>query len=105
MATTPGPVYVSAGGQEYRYILVTENTGKNITGDSAVLALLPSPNAPVTGTTGQAPDVTTNPTTSSVQLGMLVTSVVAPGEYRLWAKLTDSPEIPWLPCPEVVTVV
>jgi hypothetical protein len=41
-----------------------------------------------------------------ILLGPLGGSVqLAAGRWRLWARLTDSPEVPWVPCPVAFRVV
>lgn len=94
-------IYVSAGATEYAEILVTETTGKDISADAAVVALVPFGQTPLSTDFGPA-DTKTNPTTSSVLLGLLVDNTVTPGNYSLWARLTDSPEIVPLKGPVVV---
>ena len=56
------------------------------------------------------PDRISHPTTDQVRAELLVgpeggTLTLAPGQYRVWAKLTDSPEVPWLRSADILVIV
>lgn len=92
----PRTVRVTAGDQVYVGGTITETTGKDISGDTIVLALLPLGSKPDETTTGTAPDVDENPAPAQRVVKKLITDDVEPGTYQLWARITDTPEREWL---------
>lgn len=98
-------IYVSAGASEYRYIVLTETTGKDISADAAIIALAPLGVVPA-AEDFVTPDLKSNPTSSSVQMGMLISaSSGSPGNtYVLWGDIADSPEVVAIPSPETITL-
>lgn len=104
-------VLVTAGAIEYRGVQITETTGKDISGDTCAVALVPWGSTPVPGDF-VSPDDIGHPSPSVVQLKMLISATtqskgvtVAPGStYSLWGKITDSPEVEPLKSPEQITI-
>lgn len=86
---------LSDGAEEYTFpVTITETTGKDISADSIVVALGTATSA---GGTWFAPDVLTRPTVSTAVVQVLIGGssgrVPAAGNYFLWWKVTDTPEI------------
>jgi hypothetical protein len=100
---------IPEGSTEYVGVLVTGPTGVDLTDDTVQLAVVdasdPSPAAPAWRT----PDTLTCPTTSTVQARVLIGPLgavqLAPGRYRVWVKVTDNPEVPWVPSADTFRVV
>jgi hypothetical protein len=92
----PATVRVTAGDQVYVGGTITELTGKDISGDTIVLALLPLSTRPDADTTGTAPDVDESPTPAQRVVKMLITDTTAVGNYQLWGRINDTPEREWL---------
>lgn len=92
------PVYASAGAVSMRSIQITETTGKDIHSDPVLIALLPYGQKPTASTAGKTPDHTAyDPAVPSVvTVGILIDDSTAPGTYRTWARIADTPEIEWL---------
>lgn len=82
-------VNVTAGATEYTWPLtLTEVNGVDISADTVQISL---------GSYDQPGDwtapVADHPTTSSVTVKLLIDDSVDVGEYWVWVKITDSPEI------------
>jgi hypothetical protein len=89
---TDQTIDLSAGAIEYTNPrLITEVTGKDITSDQVFVSLAgwEAPGSWVT------PDVVTRPTASSVSVALLIGAAFKPaaGDYWLWTRVTDSPEV------------
>lgn len=85
-------ISISAGAVEYTYPLtITETTGKDISHATIQLSL-GSYTAPGTW---QTPDTDTTPVVSQRVVQMLVGDTLKPppGDYFLWSRVTDTPEI------------
>ena len=92
----PATVRVSAGDQVYAGATITELTGKDISGDTIVLALLRTGEFPDANTAEVTPDVDENPAPAKRLVKMLITDDVDLGTYQLWGRITDTPEREWL---------
>lgn len=90
------PVYAQAGAESFRWIRITENTGKDITASTVQVVLLPYPNEPTAGTTGQTPDGIRRPSPNVVEAALEVTDTYDPGLYGLYGKITDEDEVEWM---------
>jgi len=95
---------VTAGDEVYAGGTITELSGKDISGDTIVLALLPLGSKPDETTTDTAPDVDESPAPAQRVVKMLITDDVEPGSYQLWARITDNPEQEWLRLDTVNTI-
>lgn len=97
-------IRASVGEAEYLSAVITETTGKTITGDTFTLSL-GTYDAPATWT---PPDVTQTITASSVRLKLLVGAggTVNPtaNTYWLWVRVADAPETNVLRIDERITI-
>ena len=86
-------IYVTAGAKRYVGGTITETTGKNISGDTIVLALGPKfPAPPKSGAT--APDSDASPTPPQRLVKKMIDSTVTPqDDIYLWAWVSDNPEV------------
>lgn len=84
-------INVSAGAVEYVMVDVTEVEGKDISSDTVQLSL-GAFNAPGDWIT---PDLLEHTSSSSVRVGIIVGDTYTPdvGEYSVWVKIDDVPEI------------
>lgn len=97
-------IYATQGAREYVGGTITETTGKDISGATFTVGLTTSYGTPPTEWV--APDVSTvGATTASRVLKMLITDTTAPGDYYLWAKVVDNPEISPLRIQERIHVI
>lgn len=97
-------IYVTLGKKRYAGGIVTELTGKDISGATFTIGLgFGNVDPPTVFTT---PDVNTIGTsTASRVLKKLIDSSVAPGTYYVWANIADSPEIEPVVLQGPITVV
>jgi hypothetical protein len=77
------------------------------TGDTAKMALMAGSDSPTSSDLKSASwetDTTTSPTTYKARVLVGPSGVITPtaGTYMLWVQITDSPEIPLIPCGIVV---
>lgn len=97
------PIFVSEGMTRYVGGTITETTGKDISSASFLVGLGSS--AEVPPTTWVAPDVSTAGSTPAQRVvKLLVQSPQAAGDFWLWVKITDSPEIEPVMFPDRITV-
>lgn len=83
-------IEVSAGAVEYAAVTITENFGKDISGDAVQMGLGAfdaPPNAWLDAT-----DIGMSASVSSRTVGILIDSGTAPGDYWSWVKIGDDPE-------------
>lgn len=94
---TTRPVYASAAGPALRSVVITENTGKDISEDVVQVALVPFGRDPVDDD-AKTPTVTVRDPEilNVVTVSVLIDSSIAPGTYKTWARINDAPESPWL---------
>lgn len=94
---TTRPVYASAAGPALRSVVITENNGKDISGDTVQIALVPFGRDPVDAD-AKTPTVTLKDpeVLNVVTVSLLIDSSVTPGTYKTWARIVDAPESPWL---------
>jgi hypothetical protein len=98
-----GPIYVSQGMARYVGGTITETTGKDISSATFQVALGSSPVIPPT--VWVTPDVSAAGASPSQRVvKLLVTSPQATGDFWLWAKIADSPEIEPVVFPEVIPI-
>lgn len=83
-------IAVTAGAEEYVTGLVEAADSEDLTLDAVQVAV-----GDYYAASGQwaAPDSVTRPTTSSIQVSMLITNAVIPGDYYLWVKTQDNPQV------------
>lgn len=89
------PVYVTGGASARRWVQITELNGLDISGDTVKVALLPLDQDPTTSD-GVTPSATAHPSPDVFRAAITVDNTFAPGVYRLFGKITDSPEVEWL---------
>jgi hypothetical protein len=82
----------------------TSGTTVDITADSVDVAFVPQGTRPATGdwkTCSRDPDVST---LVAVKFGLSGGFTLDPGSYARFVRITDSPEVPILPCKDILTV-
>lgn len=85
-------IYVSQGMKRYVGGTVTETTGKDISGATFVVAL-GADNVTPPGS-WVSPSVNIQGATVAARvLKLLIDTSTAPGQYFIWARITDNPEI------------
>lgn len=99
LATT---IRIPAGSTEYIGMTVTGPVGVDLTDDTVQLAVvidgIASPDAP----TWLAPNLLTFPSSNVIHAQLLIGPLgldLDRGRYRLWVKVSDTPEVPWVPSP------
>lgn len=101
------PVRLNAGAAEFRFVVLTEKDGKDISGDTCEVALVPVDRDPLDADF-ETPDSDVAQTVKSKRvLGKLIDDPAESpsGEYYLWGRITDNPEIVPLRGTVVVVVV
>lgn len=93
----------SAGGKRYLTATITETTGKDITGDTYVVSL-GSYTAPGTWTAATPTTVTTSQVKVAVLVGSGGTLDPTAGDYWLWVKVADNPEVEPIRIDERITI-
>lgn len=101
------PVAVTAGGVEFRYIVITETTGKDISGDTCVACIAPYGTVPDDEDFAAPDSVVFSDANSVVTIGVLVssTNATAGQSYKVWGKPIDSPEIVPIAAPDSFPVI
>lgn len=94
---TTRPVYASAEGPALRSVVITENTGKDISTDTVQIALVPFNRDPLDAD-AKVPTVTLKDPgiLNVVTVSILIDNTITPGTYKTWARIVDAPESPWL---------
>lgn len=90
------------GSIELVWSTVADSTGQDISGDTFVISHVVDTGSATAPGVWEAPHaLSSSPTISTRRLAKLVTAVVVGGKrtrYRVFAKVTDSPEIPIIDC-------
>lgn len=89
----PTRIYTTLGGaKEYVGAVITERTGKSITGATFEVGLSLSRSVPPAEWV--APSVSVQGDTAADRIvKLLIDNTTPPGEYTLWVRVTDFPEI------------
>jgi len=100
-------VFLTSGAAEFRYVVLTEQNGKDISADTAKVALIPVGQRPNTDTDWLAPDSDAPQTVKSRRvLGLFIDNIATwpAGEYYLWGRISDNPEVVPRRAPTIVVV-
>ena len=90
-------IWVSKGEKEYVGATVTEANGEDISAIVFGVGLSTSSTEPPAAASFATPDVSVQgATTASRTLKKLIDDTVSVGDYYLWAKLPDTPEVPYV---------
>lgn len=100
---------IPAGSTQLVTMLITGPAGTDLTSDDVTVFIAVKSDKAPDSPTWAVPDLTQHPAVNQVRVGRLVGplggQVLDPGSYRLWARLVDFPEVPWLRTPTYFKVV
>lgn len=102
-------IKIPAGSTEYVGIKVTGPAGLDLTSDSVEIAIVEADVTSPTAPTWLPPDIIEHPTINTIIAKILVGPVggidLEKDRWRLWVKVTDTPEVPWIAAPDPFRVV
>lgn len=98
---------IAAQSTEYVQVLVQNTEGINPTSDAVFFAYLQSGSSNTSGVTSPTPATPIYPGSWTTVNGQYIAlglvgpvnggTVLAPGQYTVWVKITDNPEVPFKP--------
>jgi hypothetical protein len=89
---------MAAGSTELKGLLITAPV--DISTDAVLLAVVEASTQSPAAPDWRTPTMLERPTVNTIRALLLIGPVggydVGPGRWRIWAKVTDDPEVPWI---------
>jgi hypothetical protein len=100
---------IALGSTEYVGALITGPAGVNLTDDTVQVVAVDASDRSPTAPAWRAPSTIEFPTVDSIRVRLLIgpqgDAQLDAGRWRLWVRVVDNPEVPWVPSTETFQVL